>query len=146
MRGSQLVGGNFNKNNAVFALDWDLVIIDEAHEGTKTELGQKVIGLLVKDGISKKLDLSGTAYNLFDKYTEEGSVYTWDYVMEQEAKRDWAEKHPGEKNPYERVRKDGLSDETDGEPEPQMGVCYGCKKAAGGHALPGVLCESAAHI
>ena len=101
LRGSKRVGGNFDKNNIVFDIDWDLVIIDEAHEGTKTDLGQKVIGLLIKDGISKKLDLSGTAYNLFDKYTEEGSVYTWDYVMEQEAKRDWAEKHPGEKNPYE---------------------------------------------
>lgn len=101
LRGSKHVGGNFDKNNIVFDIDWDLVIIDEAHEGTKTELGQKVINLLIKDGSTKKLDLSGTAYNLFDKYTEEGSVYTWDYVMEQEAKHNWAENHPGEKNPYE---------------------------------------------
>lgn len=100
LRGSKRVGGNFDKNNIVFDIDWDLVIIDEAHEGTKTELGQKVISLLIKEK-TKKLDLSGTAYNLFDKYTEEGSVYTWDYVMEQEAKRKWPELHPGEKNPYE---------------------------------------------
>lgn len=100
LRGSKRVGGNFDKNNIVFDTDWDLVIIDEAHEGTKTELGQKVINLLIKD-TTKKLDLSGTAYNLFDKYTEEGSVYTWDYVMEQEAKHKWAEEHPDEKNPYE---------------------------------------------
>ena len=33
------VGGKFNKNNAVFDLDWDLIINDEAHEGTQTELG-----------------------------------------------------------------------------------------------------------
>lgn len=100
LRGSKRVGGNFDKNNIVFDIDWNLVIIDEAHEGTKTELGQKVINLLIKD-TTKKLDLSGTAYNLFDKYTEEGSVYTWDYVMEQEAKIKWSENHPGEKNPYE---------------------------------------------
>lgn len=100
LRGSKRVGGKFDKNNIVFDIDWDLVIIDEAHEGTKTELGQKVINLLVKN-TTKKLDLSGTAYNLFEGYTEEGSVYTWDYVMEQEAKYKWAEEHPGEKNPYE---------------------------------------------
>ena len=100
LRGSKRVGGKFDKNNIVFDINWDFVIIDEAHEGTKTELGQRVIELLVKDS-TKKLDLSGTAYNLFDKYTEEGSVYTWDYIMEQEAKLKWAEKHPGEKNPYE---------------------------------------------
>ena len=100
LRGSKLVGGKFDKNNIVFDIDWDLVIIDEAHEGTKTALGQKVIDLLIKKD-TKRLDLSGTAYNLFDKYTEKGSVYTWDYVMEQEAKRNWSQKHPGEKNPYE---------------------------------------------
>lgn len=100
LRGSKRVGGQFDKNNVVFDTDWDLVIIDEAHEGTKTELGQKVINLLVKEK-TKKLDLSGTAYNLFDQYTEKGSVYTWDYVMEQEAKKNWAQNHPDEKNPYE---------------------------------------------
>ena len=100
LRGSKIVGGRFAKNNIVFETDWDLVIIDEAHEGTKTTLGQKVIDRLIKEN-TKRLDLSGTAYNLFDQYTEKGSVYTWDYVMEQEAKRKWPENHPGEKNPYE---------------------------------------------
>lgn len=99
LRGSARVGGNFNKNNIVFDTDWDLVIIDEAHEGTQTLLGQKVIDLLVKKG-TKKLDLSGTAYNLLDQYTEKGSVYTWDYIQEQEAKRKWTTEHPNEKNPY----------------------------------------------
>lgn len=100
LRGSKLVGGIFEKNKVVFDIDWDFVIIDEAHEGIKTELGQKVIDLLIKEN-TKRLDLSGTAYNLFDKYTEKGSVYTWDYVMEQEAKRDWVTKFPTKKNPYE---------------------------------------------
>lgn len=100
LRGSKLVGGQFEKNRVVFDIDWDLVIIDEAHEGTKTALGQKVIELLIKKK-TKRLDLSGTAYNLFDQYTEKGSVYTWDYIMEQEAKQNWPQKHPDEKNPYE---------------------------------------------
>lgn len=48
LRGSQIVGGNFNKNNAVFALDWDLIVIDEAHEGTQTKLGDNVVKALKK--------------------------------------------------------------------------------------------------
>ena len=49
LRGSELVGGNFDKNNEVFATDWDLIIVDEAHEGTQTELGKAVMGELVKE-------------------------------------------------------------------------------------------------
>lgn len=101
LRGSQIVGGKFDKNKAVFAMDWDLIIYDEAHEGTQTELGQRVQTLLEseKDGKKPKvLELSGTPYNIMDKY--EDNVYTWDYVMEQEAKENWDAKHPGEPNPY----------------------------------------------
>ncbi|MBQ1520261.1 MAG: DEAD/DEAH box helicase family protein, partial [Clostridia bacterium] len=98
LRGSQLVGGNFNKNNAVFALDWDLIIVDEAHEGTQTELGSNVLKLLRKKH-TKVLDLSGTPFNLLSQYDEE-SVYTWDYVMEQRCKANWDIEHPGDHNPY----------------------------------------------
>ncbi len=98
LRGSQLVGGNFNKNNAVFSLDWDLIIIDEAHEGTQTELGDNVIQLLRKKN-TKVLALSGTPFNLLSRYDEE-NVYTWDYVMEQKKKNEWDLYHHGDHNPY----------------------------------------------
>ena len=75
LRGSQIVGGNFNKNNAVFDLDWDLIVIDEAHEGTQTELGDKVIKALRKDN-TKVLALSGTPFNLLNQYGDD-NVYTW---------------------------------------------------------------------
>lgn len=39
LRGSQAVGGKFEKNEYIFLIDWDLIVIDEAHEGTKTTLG-----------------------------------------------------------------------------------------------------------
>lgn len=99
LRGSKVVGGKFEKNKIVFETEWDFVIIDEAHEGTKTELGQAVISTLIKPG-TKKLDLSGTAYNLLDKYTDDKSIFTWDYVMEQDRKKHWPDSHPGEPNPY----------------------------------------------
>ncbi len=98
LRGSELVGGNFDKNNDVFSASWDLIIVDEAHEGTQTDLGRAVIKELTKEK-TKVLNLSGTPFNLFDGYKEE-EIYTWDYVMEQRAKAEWDLTHPGDHNPY----------------------------------------------
>lgn len=99
LRGSEQVGGKFDKNNEIFSTRWDLLIVDEAHEGTQTELGQSVIHELIKDD-TKVLSLSGTPFNLFDEY-KESEVYTWDYVMEQKAKAEWDLEHFGDPNPYE---------------------------------------------
>lgn len=98
LRGSELVGGNFDKNNDVFSTPWDLIIVDEAHEGTQTELGRAVMKELTKEK-TKVLNLSGTPFNLLDGYKEE-EIYTWDYVMEQRAKAQWDIDHPGDHNPY----------------------------------------------
>lgn len=84
-------------------VDWDLIIIDEAHEGTQTELSDTVMKELVKDH-TKILELSGTPFNLLDQFDEE-QVYTWDYVMEQTAKKKWSLEHPDEPNPYEPLPK-----------------------------------------
>ena len=103
LRGSALAGGKFDKNRGVFAMDWDIIIYDEAHEGTQTDLGLNVQKLLEepKTGKAPKkvLQLSGTPYNLLNQYADD-NVYSWDYVMEQQAKRDWDKKHPGDHNPY----------------------------------------------
>lgn len=99
LRGSEQVGGKFDKNNEIFSTRWNLLIVDEAHEGTQTELGQSVIHELIKDD-TKVLSLSGTPFNLFDEY-KENEVYTWDYVMEQKAKAEWDLEHFGDPNPYE---------------------------------------------
>jgi hypothetical protein len=98
LRGSEKVGGNFNKNHEIFGTLWDFIIIDEAHEGTQTELGENVIKGLRKQN-TKILHLSGTPFNLLDNYKEE-ELYTWDYVMEQKAKAEWDQIHLGDPNPY----------------------------------------------
>ena len=98
MRGSKEVGGKFDKNNEVFSTAWDLVIVDEAHEGTQTELGKAVLEQLIGKN-TKTLRLSGTPFNLLDDHKEE-EVFTWDYVMEQQAKTDWEINHLGDVNPY----------------------------------------------
>ncbi|MBS1535267.1 MAG: Eco57I restriction-modification methylase domain-containing protein [Bacteroidetes bacterium] len=98
LRGSAQVGGNFDKNNEIFNTLWDFIIVDEAHEGTQTELGNSVLKEL-KKSTTKVLQLSGTPFNLFDNYSEE-EIYTWDYVMEQRAKSEWDSIHFGDPNPY----------------------------------------------
>ena len=98
MRGSKEVGGKFDKNNELFSTTWDFLIVDEAHEGTQTELGQSVIAHL-KGTDTKVLRLSGTPFNLLDDHKEE-EIFTWDYVMEQKAKIDWEITHLGDANPY----------------------------------------------
>lgn len=66
--------------------DWDLVIIDEAHEGTRTSLGKSVIDDFLKKDKTKMLYLSGTPFNLYEDF-KEGEIYTWDYIAEQQAKK-----------------------------------------------------------
>lgn len=98
MRGSELVGGKFAKNEEIFNINWDLIIIDEAHEGTQTELGKAVLSKCRKDN-TRILHLSGTPFNLMDDFKED-EIYTWDYVMEQRAKTEWDKIHQGDPNPY----------------------------------------------
>lgn len=99
LAGSEAVGGKVSdKNRDLFAINWDLVIVDEAHEGTQTELTQNILKLVVKKH-TKELDLSGTPFNILSDYDED-HVFTWDYTMEQEAKSNWSKMHPGVENPY----------------------------------------------
>lgn len=99
LSGSTMIGGKVkDKNRELFSEDWDLVIIDEAHEGTQTELAQQVLNQ-VQGPKTKLLELSGTPFNILDQY-EDDQVYTWDYTMEQRAKQQWEIDHPHEPNPY----------------------------------------------
>lgn len=108
LRISKTVGGTYDKNDDVFDTEWDLVIVDEAHEGTTTALGDEVIKRLVKSNNNhntKFLALSGTPFNIIDEYNDEKCVYTWDYIMEQDNKEKWGENHFGDSNPYEELPK-----------------------------------------
>jgi len=107
LRGSDKVGGNFDKNDDIFKADWDFVVVDEAHEGTKTELGKNVLQAVIKEEKNDThktyvLELSGTPFNLLTDFEQE-SIYTWDYIMEQEAKTTWDKYHFGDSNPYEEL-------------------------------------------
>lgn len=88
--------GGFDKNDEVFDTTWDMLIVDEAHEGTQSNLGDVTFS---KIPANFTLLLSGTPFNILHKHEEE-DIYTWDYVMEQEAKLNWDELNPGVPNPY----------------------------------------------
>lgn len=101
LRGSKKVSDKgINKNDDVFQTDWDLIILDEAHEGTETLLGKNVIKGLLENRSPYLLYLSGTPFNILHHFTSE-EIYTWDYEMEQDAKKNWHKNHPTEPNPYE---------------------------------------------
>lgn len=100
LRLSKLVGGGNDDplKCDIMNYNWDMVVVDEAHEGTKTQRGQNVIDRLKKEN-TVMLSLSGTPFNLYDDFKDE-EIYTWDYVKEQQAKAQWDEEHYGDPNPY----------------------------------------------
>ena len=104
-----MFGHNATKENEklkadILNADWDLVVIDEAHEGTRTALGKRVIDEFLKKDKTKMLHLSGTPFNLYEDFKEE-EIFTWDYVSEQQAKLAWSVEHPHEPNPYAELPK-----------------------------------------
>ena len=103
LRGSSAVGGKFDKNDTVFDTVWDCCVVDEAHEGTTTALGEDTVKAVFKEGSGTKfLALSGTPFNILQDYDED-SIYTWDYIMEQECKSEWDLLHFGDSNPYDEL-------------------------------------------
>jgi superfamily II DNA or RNA helicase len=86
--------GRKASNKWVLSTTWDLVIVDEAHEGTQTETWQEVRPKIKRNFT---LELSGTPFNIIEDYTRE-TMFTWDYVDEQRAKHDW--KDVWGANPY----------------------------------------------
>lgn len=100
LKGSIYFGGEFDKLEAVAHLDWDLLVIDEAHEGVDTYKTDVAF-----EHIKRKftLHLSGTPFKALanDKF-DRNAIYNWTYADEQQAKRDWTGE-PGDQNPYQNL-------------------------------------------
>ena len=102
LRGSRRVNKQkgIEKNNDIFSTQWDLMIVDEAHEGVYSRLGQEVIAAFLQNRSLHTLYLSGTPYNI-QRMFDTREVFHWDYTMEQQAKQQWTSLHPNTTNPYE---------------------------------------------
>ena len=103
LKGSIYFGGRFDKLSEVSAekgLTWDILIIDEAHEGVDTYKTDTAF-----NHINRKytLHLSGTPFKALanDKFPED-AIYNWTYADEQKKKRDWDNSRELE-NPYENL-------------------------------------------
>ncbi|MGI6607813.1 MAG: Eco57I restriction-modification methylase domain-containing protein [Erysipelotrichaceae bacterium] len=87
LKGAQWAGGPYQKLEWVKQTPWDLLIIDEAHEGVDTDRTEKVF-----EKIKRKfeLHLSGTPFKAIanNKFSEE-QIYNWSYLEEQQAKENW---------------------------------------------------------
>ncbi|KRE35991.1 restriction endonuclease subunit R [Janibacter sp. Soil728] len=97
LKGSQYFGGQFNKLKHIADFDWDLLVIDEAHEGidtTKTDVAF--------DHIKRQwtLHLSGTPFKALaaGKFSQD-QIFNWTYEDEQKARTQWPQEQ-GEENPY----------------------------------------------
>lgn len=76
------------KNKWIFDLEWDLVIIDESHEGVDTSKAFKVF-----EGINTgfTLHLSGTPFKaIASSRFNSKQIYNWSYQDEQSAKNKWS--------------------------------------------------------
>ena len=111
LKGSTYFGGSFEKlawmakdayvdkqGNTQRGMHFDLLIIDEAHEGVDTVKTERAF-----ENIDRKytLYLSGTPFKALasERFSEE-QIYNWSYADEQRAKANWQ----GEGfNPYERL-------------------------------------------
>lgn len=95
LKGSVYFGGTIDKLRWVAENNWDLLIIDEAHEGVDTHKTDKAF-----DKINRKfaLHLSGTPFKAvaMGKFAQE-QIFNWIFSDEQEAKDNWQEETL---NPY----------------------------------------------
>lgn len=97
LKGSIYFGGEYDKLREVADMNWDLLVIDEAHEGVDTYKTDVAF-----DHINRKftLHLSGTPFKALanDKFPE-NAIFNWTYADEQSAKHGW-DSSTGEENPY----------------------------------------------
>ena len=101
LKGSIYFGGSYDKLAEVSAehgLKWDVLIIDEAHEGVDTYKTDTAFSHINR---KHTLHLSGTPFKALanDKFADK-AIYNWTYADEQRKKRDWDNASELE-NPYE---------------------------------------------
>lgn len=105
LKGSIYFSDNSNatdKLKEVQVINWDVLVIDEAHEGVDTYKTD-----IAFDHIKRKftLHLSGTPFKaLANNKFEDHAIFNWTYADEQKKKEDW-DNSKQEENPYANLPK-----------------------------------------
>jgi type II restriction enzyme len=97
LKGSIFFGGEFEKLQWVADMKWDLLVVDEAHEGVDTSKTDWAFSRIMRDFT---LHMSGTPFKAIasSKFRAE-QIYNWSYADEQEKKKNWD--YEKGSNPYE---------------------------------------------
>ncbi len=97
LKGSIHFGGQNDKLKEIKDTVWDILIIDEAHEGVDTYKTDTAFNHIRR---KRTLHLSGTPFKALanDKFPS-SAIYNWTYADEQKKKRDWNASDEIE-NPY----------------------------------------------
>ena len=98
-KGAKFAGGPYEKLAWMQEVDWDVIILDEAHEAIDTPKSQAALNSL---RTKFTLHLSGTPFKTIasEKFRED-QIFNWSYHDEQKAKNDWNESNGS--NPYARL-------------------------------------------
>ncbi len=97
LKGSIYFGGQYEKLNEVANINWDVLVVDEAHEGVDTYKTDVAF-----DRIKRKftLHLSGTPFKaLANNKFNSDAIFNWTYADEQRKKAEWDDTR-NEENPY----------------------------------------------
>lgn len=86
LKGGKAFGGSHDKLKWVAGLNWDLLIIDEAHEGVDTDRTSEAFGKIKR---RFTLHLSGTPFKaIADGHFKDNQIFNWTYIDEQKAKQE----------------------------------------------------------
>lgn len=84
LKGAAIFGGKFNKLQWVADVIWDLLVIDEAHEGVDTARTDAAFSHINR---RFTLHLSGTPFKaIANDYFSDDQIYNWTYADEQRVK------------------------------------------------------------
>lgn len=85
LKGSKYFGGSLDKLAWIADLEWDLLIIDEAHEGIDTSRTDSAFDVVKR---AHTLHLSGTPFKQLanNKFSKE-AIFNWTYLDEQKIKK-----------------------------------------------------------
>lgn len=101
LKGSRHFGGYYDKLGHVAELEWDLLVVDEAHEGVDTLKTDIAFDQIKR---SHTLHLSGTPFKALasGKFGED-QIFNWTYLDEQLAQQAWDD--DAVENPYAQLPK-----------------------------------------
>ncbi|MBM3714183.1 MAG: restriction endonuclease subunit R [Actinobacteria bacterium] len=89
LKGSKYFGGSFDKLKHIADSEWDLLVIDEAHEGIDTTKTDVAFNQITR---RHTLHLSGTPFKaLASGRFSVDRIFNWTYEDEQEAKAAWSD-------------------------------------------------------